>query len=382
MAHPDSPVTRFESSGAPLEVAAHIAAVTGRPGLTVLFATSSYDLATLGTALAAHGRNRVVGAVSGRVIGDSGIRSAGVSGFHLPDGRFRVVDARLDDVGAMSLPELRARVRDLQARLGRTAQGDFPHRFAILLVDAEARCEERLAAVLGMELNGVPLVGGSAGDLYFNPLGHPPGSNRLLHHDIATRSSAILCLVDSSSPIAAFCHTHYVHTDRKLVITDAEPGRRLVRQIDGRPALEAYANACGLHPGVSHAQDFAPFPLMIRIGGQYYPRGMQRIYPDGALEFACALERGLVVSLGRPGDHVGRLAELFSAVTDRVGNAELVIGIDCAARTASMERQGLTEAVEALMRRNAVSGFASLGEQFNTVHANNSFTCLAIGADP
>ncbi len=380
MRRPDTPITRFDAAGRPEDIAGSIVSAVDQTGLTVLFATAGYDLAALGSAFADLGHRRVVGAITGRVISDRGIRSDGVTGFHLPDDRFRVVDSRLDDVGTMSLPDLRACVRDLQLCLGRIVDERFPHRFALLLVDAEARCEERLAAVLGMELNGLPLVGGSAGDLYFNPLGHPQGTSRLLHHDVATKGSAILCLVASSNPVAAFCHTHYVHTDRKLVITDADPARRLVRQIDGRPALQAYAEACGLDPGVSHAQDFAPYPLMIRIGGQYYPRGMQRIYSDGALEFACALERGLVVSLGKPGDHVARLGDLFSAIADRVGRTELVIGIDCAARTASMERLALTKSIEAMMSRHAVTGFSSLGEQFNTVHANNSFTGLAIGS--
>ena len=61
---------------------------------------------------------------------------------------------------------------------------------------------------------------------------------------------------------------------------------------------------------------------------------------------------------------------------------ELIIGVDCAARTAYMEREGLTLGIEALMQPHAVTGFASLGEQFNTVHANNSFTCLGVAAAP
>ena len=43
-----------------------------------------------------------------------------------------------------------------------------------------------------------------------------------------------------------------------------------------------------------------------------------------------------------------------------------------------MEQRRLTPEIAGLMQRNAVSGFASLGEQFNTIHANNSFTCLGI----
>jgi hypothetical protein len=373
-------IPAFQSQGD--TPAAADAAASGREAgaLTVLFASTSHDLAALGGELERRGVDRVIGAATGRVIGDRGFEARGVAGFHLPAGRFVAVDILLEEVAGMALPDLRARVQDLRRRLEGVAGAACPHRFAILLVDAESRCEERLAGVLGMELNGIPLIGGSAGDLYFNPLGHPPGSTRLLYHGRAVRGAAVLSLVASASRVAAYCHNHYVPSDKKMVITDADPARRLVREIDGRPALSVYAAACGFRRVPRQGDEFAPFPLMIRIGGHYYARGMQRIYPDGALEFACALEPGLVVALARPGDMIASLDALFATMRERIGAPDLVVGVDCAARTAYMEREALTGRIEALMHRHAVIGFSSLGEQFNTVHANNSFTCLGVAA--
>jgi hypothetical protein len=371
-------INSFRSAGDTAAAAAAIAAGSSDTALTVVFATAEHDLAILARDLAARGVERVIGASTGRVISAGGFEPAGVVGFHLPAGRFAAADTVFEDVAGMGLPELRARVHQLQLELGGAPGGAFEHRFALLLVDAESRCEEWLTAVLGMELNGVPLIGGSAGDLYFNPLGHPPGSTRLLYHGSAKRGAAILCLVASASPVIAYCHNHYMPSDKKFVITDADPARRLVREIDGRPALAVYAAACGFRRPPRESRDFAPFPLMIRIGGHYYPRGMQRIDSDGALEFACALEPGLVVALAKPGDMVASLEALFAAMRLRIGAPDLVIGVDCAARTAYMERQGLSKGVEALLREHAVTGFSSLGEQFNTIHANNSFTCLGV----
>lgn len=362
------------------EATAADAVASGRvPGAaTIFFASSSHDLSVLGRELALRGVDRVVGAATGRVISTAGFAAEGVAGFHLPPGRFAAADTLLEDVAGIALPELRARVHRLQRELDATSGGSLEHRFAILLADAESRCEERLAGVLGMELHGVPLIGGSAGDLYLNPLGHPAGSAPLLYRGAAHRGAAILCLVASASPVAAYCHNHYLPSDKKMVITDADPARRVVREIDGRPALEVYAAACGFRKAPRDSREFAPFPLMIRIGGHYYARGMQRIYPDGALEFACALEPGLVVALARPGDMIASLEGLFSTMRRRIGAPDLVIGVDCAARTAYMQREGLTKGVEALLKRNSVIGFSSLGEQFNTIHANNSFTCLGV----
>ncbi len=369
----------FRSTGDLSAVADAIVADREPGAMTVLFASTSYDLNALGSELERRGIDRVIGAATGRVIGSQGFEARGVAGFHLSPGSFAAADTLLEDVANMALPELRARVHALRDRVALIADGTHEHRFAILLVDAESRCEERLAGVLGMELNGVPLIGGSAGDLYFNPLGHPPGSTRLLHQGKGRRMAAVLCLVASKVPVVAYCHNHYVPSNKKMVITDADPARRVVREIDGRPALDVYAQACRFRTVPKDSPAFAPYPLMIRIGGHYYPRGMQRVHPDGSLEFACALEPGLVVALAKPGDMIESLDDLFAGMRRRIGIPELVIGVDCAARTAYMEREALTKGIEALMRRHSVVGFASLGEQFNTIHANNSFTC-GIGA--
>jgi len=373
-------ISSFQSAGDAAAAAAAAAANRNASAMTVLFASASHDLAVLGRELSLRGVDRVIGAATGRVIGGRGFAAEGVTGFHLPSGPFAAADMLLEDVAAMALPDLRSRVQRLRRELEHIADGALRHRFAVLLVDAESRCEERLAGVLGMELIGVPLIGGSAGDLYLNPLGHPPGSTRLLYHGRATRASAILCLVACASPVVAFCHNHYRPSDKKMVITEADPARRLVREIDGRPALGVYAAACGFRRAPRDSRDFAPFPLMIRIGGNYYCRGMQRIYADGALEFACALETGLVVALAQPSDMVASLDGLFATMRRSIGTPDLVIGMDCAARTAYMEREGLTRSIEDLLKRHAVVGFSSLGEQFNTVHANNSFTCLGVAS--
>lgn len=349
-------------------------------GFAMIFCSTSYELAAIGAALKAAGCTRVVGAATGRAIGGEGFLPHGVTGFHLPASRFQVADAVIEDAAGFGLPDARDIVRALRGRLERNGGAQFPHLFGLLLVDAEARCEEKLIAAIGTELGGVPVVGGSAGDLYFNPAGHPPGSTRILHHDRALDGAAVLCLVASESPVIALSHSHYSPGNRRVVITDADPEKRLVREINGRKAMAEYAAACGYRKPLKCTQDFAPYPLMIRIGGQYFARGMQRCYDDGTLEFACAMEPGIVATVARPGDFMVRLREMFDGLNAAIGMPELVIGFECAARTAYMEQQALTAGVEDLFRQHAVVGFSTLGEQFNTIHVNNSFTCLGIAA--
>jgi hypothetical protein len=350
----------------------------GTDGFTVLFSTSQYDLAKLGRALRAAGHERVVAAATGRAIGPGGFLAHGVTGFHLPAARFKVADTLIEDVAKFGLPDARQVVQTLLRRLRKDPESGWTHLFAILLVDAEPRCEERLVAALGTELGGVPLVGGSAGDVYFNPLAQE--TTRVLHQGRAVRGGAVFCIVAGRDPVLALSHHSFVPGHRRLVVTDADPERRLVREINGRNALKVYAAACGLRSVAKDVGVFASYPLMVRTGGQYFARGAQRVYDDGSIEFACAIEPGLVVSVARPVDMVERLAETFATLQKTLGSAELVIGFDCAARTAHMERHGLTEAVSALFEKHGVIGFSTLGEQFNTIHVNNSFTCLGVAA--
>jgi hypothetical protein len=348
-------------------------------GFTMLFCSTAYDLKRLGPALANAGRS-AVGALTSRTIGPDGIRADGLSGFHLPSARFTVADMLIEEAGRFGLPDARDVVSAARSRLSGAAAAGHRHQFGLLLVDAETRCEERLIAALGTELDGVPIVGGSAGDFLFNPRGEIEHTTRILYNGLALRGAAVFCLVACDSPVLAVNHTHYVPGKRKLVITDADPDKRLVREIDGRNAVEAYSAALGLKAPAKDIAALATFPLMVRVGGQYFCRGAQRIYPNGALEFACAIEPGMVVTLAEPRNIVARLGEMFSSMHSQLGPTDLVIGFDCAARTVYMEQQGIEGAIVAIMKRQPVVGFATLGEQFNTIHANNSFTCLGIAS--
>jgi hypothetical protein len=363
------------------EAAADIVAQSpdGTGGFTVLFCCASYDLRKLGRALHAQGRSRVIGAATSRAIGVNGFLTTGITGFHLPGGRFKVADALIEDIRRFGLPDARELVRALRARLERGRGSRLPHMFAMLLVDAEPRCEERLIASLGTELGGVPIVGGSAGDTYFNP-GGQSGASRILYGRRALGGAAVLSLVACEEPVQALSHHNFSPGRRRFVITEADPERRLVHEINGENALQVYAQACRLKTRPHRVGSFAPYPFMIRIGDQYFARGMQRIYDNGTIEFACAMEPGLVVTVARPVDMVVRLREMFANMKSMLGKPELIIGFDCAARTAYMEQRGLTSRITTILSSNRVVGFSTLGEQFNTIHANNSFTCLGVAA--
>src|SRR5438477_138451 len=83
-------------------------------------------------------------------------------------------------------------------------------------------------------------LGGSAGDdLRFE--------RTAVYHDGRFLSDAALFVhFRTSEPFVTFKVQHFVPTAQKLVITDADPERRMVREINGMPAGQAYAELVGI----------------------------------------------------------------------------------------------------------------------------------------
>ena len=65
---------------------------------------------------------------------------------------------------------------------------------------------------------------------------------------------------------------------------------------------------------------------MVRVGGDYYVRSIQRMNEDGSLTFFCAIDEGVVLTLARREDIVDNLEAFFGRVRREMGPPQLVIG--------------------------------------------------------
>jgi hypothetical protein len=164
-----------------------------------------------------------------------------------------------------------------------------------------------------------------------------------------------------------------------MVVTAADPARRIVTEINGEPAGREYARVVGLEIDKLTPLVFASHPVMIRIGGQTYLRSIQKVHEDESLTFFCAIDAGLVLTVGKAVDLVENLAEALRSVRQRIGPPTLILGCDCILRRLEIVQSGLNEAVGKLMVDNNVVGFATYGEQFNGMHVNQTFTGVALG---
>ncbi len=194
--------------------------------------------------------------------------------------------------------------------------------------------------------------------------------------------SAVLILISTSLPFRIFKTQHFVPTDKRLVVTEADPTRRIVKEINGLPAAGEYARLVGVGMHELSPQRFATSPVVVMIDGTDYVRSIQKANADGSLTFFCAIEEGVVFRVAHGVDLMENLEQTFDKIREEIGPPQLVIGCDCILRNLEVSQNGLKDRVGEIFSRNNTVGFSTYGEQFHGVHVNQTLTGIAIGSAP
>ncbi len=356
----------------------HAAVAQPNMELVIFFCSSEYDLDVLAEEI-----NRlfagiqVVGCTTAGEIGPAGYRTHSLTGASFQAGSCVAVNGLLDRLGRFEIARGHDFAQTLLQRLESRAPGAGPdNSFAFMLIDAMAIREEPVAHALQYALGKIELFGGSAGDdLKF--------SKTCVYADGRFHSdSAVLILINTTLPFELFKTQHFVSTEERLVVTEANPAMRVVSEINGLPAAAEYARLVGVELHELTSMLFAASPIVVMIDGTDYVRSIQKANADGSLAFYCAIEEGLVLRVAHGVDLVNNLEKTFDRIREEIGPPQLVLGCDCILRNLELTQNGLKDRVGEIFVRNNTIGFSSYGEQFRGVHVNQTLTGCAIGAAP
>jgi hypothetical protein len=298
----------------------------------------------------------------------------GVMLIAFPRQGFRVHSDLIPDVDRLGVERATATVRRMRTQLATsTEQQGHAKTFAILLIDGLSNVEESIVAAVHLAIDDIQLVGGSAGDgLAFK-------RTALIHNGRVERRAAILMMVESDYPFHVFKTQNFEPTTIKLVVTAADTENRIVHELNGELASREYATAIGLLPNDLGPFSFASYPLVVKVGGDYYCRSIRNMNPDGSLSFFCAIDEGLVFTVARPQDMLRSTARTFEEIDTKMGGIDLVVGFDCILRRLDAETRQIRREMDALYRKYSVAGFHTYGEQYNSMHLNQTLTGIAFG---
>lgn len=303
-----------------------------------------------------------------------GMTKGGIVAIAFPHEGFRIHSDLIADVGDFGVESAAHIVRKLKAQMAERIKGKLGDRvFALMLVDGLSNAEERLVAAVHWAIDDVQLIGGSAGDgLSFN-------RTSLLHNGQVVTRASILIMVETDYRFQVFKTQNFAPTDIKLVVTAADTENRIVHELNAEPAAHEYADAIGLLTDELGPFSFASYPLVVKVGGDYYCRSIRNMNADGSLSFFCAIDEGLVFTVARPQDMLSSTHQALEAIDKSLGGIDLVIGFDCILRRLDAETRQVRHEVDALYRSFHVVGFHTYGEQFNAMHLNQTLTGIAFG---
>jgi len=340
----------------------------------LVFVSAHYDAAAFAEAMAQHyPHTPVYGCTSAGELTPSGLEENSAVALGLRKSDFTVAARPI-----FNLPQFRTAdgfklASELRQDLSQAQAHPGDHLFGILLVDGLSQCEETLISSISNALDDVPIVGGSAADqLRFE-------KTSIICDGEAHQNAAVLLLISTALPFVAFKCDHLQPTTNKFVVTGADPQHRSVREINAEAASREYASSIGLTEKELDSDAFALHPMVIQIGLDHYARSIRKADPDGTLHFFSAIDEGLVLTSAMRGDALSSLKDLFEKTEAEIGEVSLYLGFDCILRRIDAERHQRARDLSELYRNHHVIGFNTYGEQFQSMHLNETFTGIAIG---
>ncbi len=341
----------------------------------VAFFSPDYDPETFAEAMAGHFPGAAVyGCTTAGELSPEGIGDGRAVALGFPAADFSIVAQPIQDLDAFTIERIRDSVAQSRAALEEAEAGaQGRNRFALLLVDGLCLHEEPLISAISACLDDIPVVGGSAGDaMNF-------GATWVLFDGKAHRNSAVLLLVSTELQCRLFKCNSFEPTATKMVVTEADIERRIVREINAEPAAREYARIIGVAEEELNGYVFAAHPVIVRVGGTYYARSIQRANEDGSLTFFCAIDEGLVLTAAGRLDTLEVVEKMFRDTEAELGEISLYLGFDCLYRRLDAEQRQIIRDLEDLYVRHRVVGFNTYGEQYHSMHLNQTFSGVAIG---
>ena len=345
---------------------------TPEPDILIFFCSAEYDRTGLSKALKARFRCPIVGCTTAGEISPAGYQQGGIVAAAITSQKLKIHVHLLSPLSQMKASDFMDLALKMKKNLTPGTSFEKNRMFGLLLIDGLSKLEDEVIASLYSNLEGIPIIGGSAGDdLRFQ--------ETFVYADGAFhRDAAVFIMYETSLPFFTFQAQHFEPTDLKIVVTEADARNRIISEINGHPAAMEYARILGLRVEDLNPTVFSENPVMIRLGGDYYVRSIQKVNPDMSLSLFCAIEEGLVLTIGKGSDIAENLKQVIHGLHKDPDKAHLAIFCDCILRKLEVADKSLEEDCNRILSGITAVGFSTYGEQFNSIHVNQTLTGVII----
>jgi uncharacterized protein YukE len=174
---------------------------------------------------------------------------------------------------------------------------------------------------------------------------------------------------------------HYQATGNPFVITKSETAKRVIWEIDGKPAAQEYARLAGVKDIAKlDVNVFSKNPLGVKIGESIYVRSPNAVIDGKGLQFYCYIEAGSKVCLLKRGDIIGNAERCMERARRYLpGGVQGSILFNCVLRYLELKELRKIDAFNNVFSKERMIGFNTYGEELFT-HHNQTLTAVFFGA--
>ncbi|NMB79374.1 MAG: hypothetical protein GYA23_09825 [Methanomicrobiales archaeon] len=244
---------------------------------------------------------------------------------------------------------------------------DFQKYVGIILFDGLAGAEEKTMETIG-DHTRVLFIGGSAGD------DQKFVATQVAAGGAALSNAAVLVLMKPAVKFDFIKTQSFRALDRHLVPTKINESTREVSEFNGKPAVEAYAEAVGCRPE-DVASHFMVNPLGLVVGqDDVYVRSPFRA-EGKSLYLFCHVKAGMDLALLESTNIIVDTKVAVEKKKMELGRISAIINFHCILRTLELEQKHLTEDYGRIFTGIPTIGFSTYGEEF-IGHINQTSTML------
>ena len=244
---------------------------------------------------------------------------------------------------------------------------DFQKYVGIVLFDGLSGAEEQTMETIG-DLTRVLFIGGSAGD------DQKFVATQVSANGKAYSNAAVLALLKPSVKFDFIKTQSFRALDKHLVPTKINEKTREVCEFDGKPAVDAYAEAVGCTRNEVSAH-FMVNPLGLVVGhDDIYVRSPFRAEGDSLYLF-CHVDAGMGLALLESTNIIVDTKVAVERKKIELGRISAIINFHCILRTLELEQKHQTEEYGRIFSGIPTIGFSTYGEEF-IGHINQTSTML------
>ncbi len=313
----------------------------------------------------------IFGCTTAGQITTSGYETNALMLLAFPKSNFRCASVLFDPLSPFDETAVALKAQRDNARFRHTAGWN---RLGLIFSDGLSMQEDVLISTLETVLDDFPIFGGSAGDgLRFE-------ETFVLQNRRAYKNAAALLLIETNLRFQGLEFDHFLPKGSPLVITGADPDKRLVYEINGSPAAVEYARLVGCDVSDLSPMVFAENPLLLELNDKHYVRAISDATEGNALSFLAAIDDGLIMTLGE-GQEILKTLETGLDLRDNADEPpDFILGFDCVLRKLEIEQKHLQQPASEILSRRRVLGFNTFGEQHFGLHMNQTFVGVAFFA--